>query len=257
MHLVAAGAGALPFLTNFFIDGERQMKLGFLIPTSEEAVGIPKECRVSAGFGAGKSSACASAADLIFNRHCDTVVIWGTAGCLTDALQTGDIVVATRTAHKDFSLEPLFGTRGLGDVPDFSEEDFWHTMDETLARVLLESVRLVFPAHHVVPGAVCSGDIFDPASSRGNPIERQADAVDMETSAVAEFCHRLREKRGIPVRFGTIRVLSNDASSTNASTAGGDFTQFLKMFSQMNTRLLALQKTIEGFPPARLERPVL
>ena len=221
------------------------MKLGFLIPTSGEAVGIPAECTVSAGFGAGKSSSCASAADLIFNRHCDTVVIWGTAGCLTNQLKTGDIVVATRTAHKDFSLEPLFGTRGLGDVPDFSDDDFWHTMDEPLANVLLKAVKRVFPTHHAVTGAVCSGDIFDPAMSRGNPIERQAAAVDMETSAVAEFCHRLRTKCGIPVRFGTIRVLSNDANGTTASTAGGNFTQFLQLFSQMNTQLLTLQKTIE------------
>jgi nucleoside phosphorylase len=223
------------------------MKVGFLIPTTVESVGIPEACTVAAGFGAGKSSSCAAAADLVFNRRCDTVVIWGTAGCLSNTLQAGDIVVATRTAHKDFSLEPLFGARGLGDVPGFSGEDFWHAMDKPLAELLLESVKRVFPDRHAVPGAVCSGDIFDPAKAQGNPIEAQADAVDMETSAVAEFCHRLREKCGMSIRFGTIRVLSNDARAVPSANAASDFSHFMELFSQMNTRLLALQQTIEGF----------
>ena len=221
------------------------MKVGFLIPTTVESVGIPEACTVAAGFGAGKSSSCAAAADLVFNRRCDTVVIWGTAGCLSNTLQAGDIVVATRTAHKDFSLEPLFGARGLGDVPGFSGEDFWHAMDKPLAELLLESVKRVFPDRHAVPGAVCSGDIFDPAKAQGNPIEAQADAVDMETSAVAEFCHRLREKSGVPVHFGTIRVLSNDADTADSAGAAGDFRRFLAMFAQMNARLPLLQRFIE------------
>ena len=220
-------------------------RIGFLIPTRSEAKGVPEGCTVVAGFGPGKSSSCAAAADLIFNRHCDTVIIWGTAGSLNSSLHTGDIVVAGRTAHKDFSLEPLPDTRGLGDVPEFSEGDFWHTLDQPLAEALLAAVRKVFPDHHALIGPVCSGDIFDPAAARGNPIEAQAFAVDMETSAVAEFCHRLKHKCGMPIRFGTIRVLSNNADTDDSATATSDFTQFLTLLAQMNAKLPTLQLAIE------------
>lgn len=220
-------------------------RIGLLVPTAGEAVGVPECCIAAAGFGPGKSSSCAAAADLIFNRGCDTVVIWGTAGSLSPELHAGDIVVAGRTAHKDFSLEPLPGARGLGDVPDFSEEDFWHTLDNPLAELLLQAVRTVFPEHHAIIGPVCSGDIFDPAQARGNPIEAQGCAVDMETSAVAEFCHRLRKKSGIAVRFGTIRVISNNADTSDSTLACDDFTTFLKLFSQMNSRLPRLLEYLE------------
>ena len=213
------------------------MKVGFIIPTKEESVGVPDGCVAACGFGAGKSSNCAAAADLIFNRGCDTIVIWGTAGGLTPTLHAGDIVVATRTAHKDFSLTPLPWVRGLGDVPDFSEEDFWHTLDATLAGQLLQAVKKVFPRHNVFAGPVCSGDIFDPAAARGNPIEARACAVDMETSAVAEFCHRLNTRCGMKVRFGTVRVISNNADTADSNAASDDFNEFLRLFAQMNTRL--------------------
>ena len=222
------------------------MKIGFLIPTEMEAAGVPQGCMVTWGFGAGKSSSCAAAADLIFNKGCDTVVIWGTAGSLSPDLHAGDIVVAGRTAHKDFSLEPLPGARGLGDVPDFSEEDFWYTLDKPLAKQLLEAVQQVFPEHKSVIGPVCSGDIFDPAQARGNPIEAQAVAVDMETSAVAEFCHRLCKKCCVPVCFGTIRVISNDADTSDSANASSDFTAFLQLFAKMNTRLPQLLLGVRG-----------
>ena len=221
------------------------MKVGFIIPTHLEAVGVPAECVADCGFGAGKSSNCAAAADLIFNRGCDTIVIWGTAGGLTPTLHTGDIVVGTRTAHKDFSLTPLTWVRGYGDVPEFSEEDFWHTLDATLAEQLLQAVETVFPGHHVVAGPICSGDIFDPAAARGNPIEAQAWAVDMETSAVAEFCHRLNTRCGMKVRFGTARVISNNADTADSDTACGDFNDFLQQFAQMNARLEELRLMLE------------
>jgi nucleoside phosphorylase len=221
------------------------MTIGFLIPTEMEATGVPNGCTVTWGFGPGKSSSCAAAADIIFNKGCNTVVIWGTAGSLSPDLHAGDIVVAGRTAHKDFSLEPLPGARGLGDVPDFSEEDFWYTMDSALAEQLLKAVQQVFPDHKVVIGPVCSGDIFDPAKARGNPIEAQAVAVDMETSAVAEFCHRLHVKSGVPVRFGTIRVISNNADTSNSANASSDFTAFLQLFTKMNARLPQLQNLLQ------------
>jgi crotonobetainyl-CoA:carnitine CoA-transferase CaiB-like acyl-CoA transferase len=77
------------------------MKSGFIVPTTEESVGVPAGCVAACGFGAGTSSACAAAADFIFNRGCDTIVIWGTAGGLSPELRNGDIVVGNRVAHKD------------------------------------------------------------------------------------------------------------------------------------------------------------
>ncbi|MBQ4480261.1 MAG: 5'-methylthioadenosine/S-adenosylhomocysteine nucleosidase [Victivallales bacterium] len=222
------------------------MKIGFIIPTKEEAAGVPAGCVAACGFGAGKSSNCAAAADLIFNRGCDTIVIWGTAGGLSPELQAGDVVVANRVAHKDFSLTPLPWARGLGDVPEFSEEDFWHTLDGALVEKLRMAARTVFPEHKVVIGPVCSGDIFDPAAARGNPIEAQAWAVDMETSAVAEFCHRLNTRCGMAIRFGTIRVISNNADTSNSNEAGDDFGAFLQRFAAMNARLVRLQELLES-----------
>ena len=221
------------------------MKVGFIIPTKEEATGVPAECVAACGFGAGKSSSCAAAADLIFNRGCDTIVIWGTAGGLMPELKNGDIVVGNRVAHKDFSLTPLPWARGLGDVPDFSEKDFWHTLDAALAGQLLQAVKAVFPEHHIVAGPICAGDIFDPAAARGNPIEAQAWAVDMETPAVAEFCHRLNTHCGMAIRFGVVRVVSNNADTADSETICNDFNGFLQRFAQMSSRLKDLRRILE------------
>ena len=213
------------------------MKSGFIVPTTEESVGVPAGCVAACGFGAGKSSACAAAADLIFNRGCDTIVIWGTAGGLTPELRNGDIVVGNRVAHKDFSLTPLPGARGLGDVPNFSEEDFWHTLDGRLTERLRLVAEAVFPEKRVFVGPICAGDIFDPAAARGNPIEAQAWAVDMETPAVAEFCHRLNIHCGMSIRFGVVRVISNNADTADSETVCNDFSGFLQRFAQLSSRL--------------------
>ena len=222
------------------------MQVGFIIPTKEESVGVPADCLAACGFGAGKSATCAAASHLIFQRKCDTIVIWGTAGGLTEQLHTGDILVGTRTAHKDFSLAPLPGARGLGDVPEFSEEDFWHTLDSELADRLHAATSRVFPGRRVLSGPICSGDIFDPAAARGNPVEAKSWAVDMETAAVAEFCHRLNQKCGMAIRFGTARVISNDANTEDSNTAGRDFSRFLQEFHAMNARLPELQQLLYG-----------
>ena len=123
--------------------------------------------------------------------------------------------------------------------------DIKSTLDKPLAKQLLEAVQQVFPEHKSVIGPVCSGDIFDPAQARGNPIEAQAVAVDMETSAVAEFCHRLCKKCCVPVCFGTIRVISNDADTSDSDNATSDFTAFLQLLAKMNARLPRLQELLE------------
>ena len=103
---------------------------------------------------------------------------------------------------------------------------------------------MAFLGHRVLSGPICSGDIFDPAAARGNPVEAQAWAVDMETAAVAEFCHRLNQKCGMAIRFGTARVISNDANTEDSKAAGRDFSRFLQEFHAMNARLPELQQLL-------------
>ena len=225
------------------------MRIGFLIPTETESTNFPASSRhvTCAGYGAGKAAACSAAAELIFGKHCDTIVIWGLAGGLSERVKVGDMVVGTRVAHRDYDVHPLYGSTGLGWVEHFAENVF-APLDTGLKDRLLEELQRLFPNLRVLEGTVCSGDQFVQlgAGCEKNRVERESDVLDMESAAVAQFCRNLN--RGI--RVGVVRVVSDYADGR----AGADFMESLKSFAAINEKADLLRTALEadGFETSKI-----
>lgn len=216
------------------------MHIGFLIPTSLEADNVPPSVYgISAiGYGAGKVAACSAAADLIFNKHCDTIIIWGLAGGLSYKAEVGNIIIGDKVAYRDYNVAPLMDSTGVGWVQEFAENLFVK-LDEDLRDKLLIHARNLFPGHTVVSGNICSGDQFInyTPDTQLNRIEEESDAVDMESAAVVHFCHNIDPS----IKVGIVRVISDNANVK----ADIDFNKFLSEFAKMNCELNFLKYCLE------------
>lgn len=216
------------------------MNIGFLIPTSLEAQNIPQSIQhiTCAGYGAGKVAACSAAADLIFNKHCNTIIIWGLAGGLSCTAEVGTIVVGDKVAYRDYNIAPLMDSTGVGWVQEFAENLFVK-LDEDLRDKLLIHARNLFPGHTVMSGTICSGDQFVnyTPDTQLNRIEEESDAVDMESAAVVHFCHNIDPS----IKVGIVRVISDNANVK----ADIDFNKFLSEFAKMNSELGGLKYCLE------------
>ncbi|MBO4632185.1 MAG: 5'-methylthioadenosine/S-adenosylhomocysteine nucleosidase, partial [Lentisphaeria bacterium] len=208
------------------------MRIGFLVPTDLESKNLHQknEHVTCAGYGAGKVAACSAAAELVFDKYCDTIIVWGLAGGLSRRVNINDIVIGSRVAYRDYNISPLFNSTGVGWVDHFSENVFVE-LDPGLRSMLKEQVRKVFPDRNVLDGTICTGDQFvefKPGDSL-NRVERESDVVDMESAAVVHFCHNLKRK----VKVGIVRVISDNADHN----ANLDFNAFLNAFGEMNGKL--------------------
>lgn len=212
------------------------MRVGFLIPTDLESKNIGKIHKhvICAGYGSGKAAACSAAAKLIYEKYCDTIIVWGLAGGLSDKAKVNDILIAEKVAYRDYNISPLMGSTGVGWVKDFSENLF-ADLDQELCNLLLESVKKIFPERNVVKGSICTGDQFVQHNSREsyNRVEKDSDAVDMESAAVVQFCRNVDKN----VKVGIIRVISDNADHS----AHIDFNEFISKFTEMNSLLFDLR----------------
>ena len=218
------------------------MRIGFIIPTDLESANLNhlNEHVTCAGFGAGKAAACAAAAKLVFEKHCDTIIVWGLAGGLSHRVNVGDIVVGSSVAYRDYNIYPLCGSTGLGWVWNFAEKSPFVELDAELRQMLATQLRKLFPDHRILEGKVCSGDQFvelKPGDTR-NRVEAEADIVDMESTAVAHFCHTLDRN----IKVGIVRVISDNADHN----ANVDFKAFLSSFHEMNSKLYQLRSGLIG-----------
>jgi len=214
------------------------MRLGILIPTADEGRCLDKRLAAvtAVGYGPGKATSCAAAADLVFQRHCDTILIFGTAGGMSPRALTGTAFLADKVAYNDYDIRPVFGATDVGFVPDFTDNDGWFALDPDLNNRLELAVREVFPELTLYRGLVCSADKFLLPDRREdyNRIEAQADCIDMESAAVAEFCHRLNQNCHLNLKMAVLRIVSN---STSCPSAGDDFLNFMTYFNDLHARL--------------------
>ena len=215
------------------------MRPGFIVPTSLESINLdPLNAHVtSAGYGAGKTSVCAAAADLIFNKHCDTVIIWGLAGSLSPAVGVNDILIGTGTAYRDYNIAPLAHSTGVGFVQDYAE-NIWVDLDPDLAEILYKSMKELFPERKIVKGKICTGDQFvrHASSAEYNRVEKEAYGVDMESAALAHFCHLV----GKNIKVGVVRIISDNADHN----ANINFSRFLDEFGKLNGRMYELRQKL-------------
>lgn len=167
--------------------------------------------------GIGKVNTAMTAQILIDKYDIKVLIFTGVAGGINPALKIGDIVISSQVAQHDFGeITPE------GFFP-FSIHFF--KADSCLIRVAQKAAQecqlLPIPTEvthtptrkpQIVTGALVTGDQFIASEAKRNWLEKtfNADAVEMEGSAVAQVC----EANKVP--FVIIRCLS-DIANENAS----------------------------------------
>ncbi len=210
------------------------MKIGVLIPTADEIDGLPKGIPAAVAFGPGKTAACAAAAKLLFQDGCDAILLWGSAGACHRRLAIGDVVIADEVAYNDYDVAPLYGSTGMGFVPEIAE-DCWMKCDQALSDKLAAALKRLFPNINITHGRISAGDVFDNAKYKrpNNRIEEASDCVEMEGPAVAHFCKLTERFTGKHIPMADIRMVVNYVGADAAE----EFLQALALLKQINQKM--------------------
>ncbi len=184
-------------------------ELALLLPLMENANEIEADGRtfhtgsiagheiIAMQSGIGKVNAALSAQSLIDYFNPSLVINTGVAGGTGYGAGVLDVVVGDRVAYHDVWCGPDTVPGQAAGCPAFFESDPAVTSLACLNENAPENVK---------HGLVCSGDIF---VARPEDVERildlypEAEAVDMESAAIAHVCHL----NGVP--FFCMRVLSD------------------------------------------------
>ena len=189
----------------------------------------------------GKVAAATTATSLIEGFGVERIVFTGVAGGLGQAVQVGDLVVATRFVQHDMDASPLFARF---EVPLYGQSEF--ACDAALSALLVDAGQFALgtldsaartaattPVLH--QGLIASGDCFVSSAAAGEALKRtllgvglEALAVEMEGAAVAQVCHDY----GIP--FAAIRSISDRSDDT----ARGDFEHFVAHVASQYARAI-------------------
>lgn len=146
--------------------------------------------------GIGKVNAAIGATELVHDEHPDLVMSTGVAGGASTDLHPGDLVVGTEYTYHDVycGSECAFG-QVMGQPARFSTP-----------ADLVEKALSVKSETRMKAGLMVSGDWFVDSREKMQSILNHfpdAVAVDMESTAIAQTCHRL----GCP--FISFRVVSD------------------------------------------------
>ena len=174
---------------------------------------------VIAFTGIGKVNAAMTTTLLIEHFKPDKVIFAGIAGAVNQQLQPGDIVIAEKTAHHDMGAlwpEGLFHKwvknrlNGLENPVFFDgDEQLLKLAERAAKQIEFSSIGIVSGQRNprVVKGVVVTGDSFIASAGKCAELRKKlnADAVEMEVAAVAQFCFQ----RGIG--FLVVRSISDNA----------------------------------------------
>lgn len=146
--------------------------------------------------GIGKVNAAMGAAELISLFGPDAVISTGVAGGASVQLERMEVVVSSQTCYHDVYCgnEQAYGQ--IPGLPARFDAD----------SVLLRKACDIDCGTKITPGLIVTGDWFvDSREKMAAILERfpEAMAVDMESAAIAQVCHR----RG--VRFISFRIISD------------------------------------------------
>jgi adenosylhomocysteine nucleosidase len=198
---------------------------------------------VASVTGAGKVNAAITATLLIEHFEPQSVIFTGVAGALNPSLGPGDIVIGTKTAQHDLMTVDDDGREGMTvrspitgkECPEFFECD----------QILLDAARGVVQKRSEGPngtragkgegsqireGIIVSGDAFVASDQMKIELHQRlgADAVDMESAAVAYVCDVYL------VPFIAIRSFSDSADGM----AMLDFRRFFKTAAHRSSRFV-------------------
>jgi adenosylhomocysteine nucleosidase len=188
---------------------------------------------VASATGAGKVNAAVATTLLIEHFEPQRVIFTGVAGALNALLGPQDIVIGVKTAHHDLVKVEDDNTEGLTvrspitgkDCPEFFECD--PELLNAARRVTRKRMEGLDEkgagkgaGSRIREGIIVSGDAFIASEAKKTELLTRlgADAVDMESAAVAQVCHVY----AIP--FIAIRSFSDSADGM----AVFDFRRFFK-----------------------------
>lgn len=179
--------------------------------------------------GVGKVNAAVCAQALIGRFGCTHLINTGVAGSLDpEALDIGDLVVATDCVQHDFSVAPLGYAPGL--VPGRERVEF--VADARMREVALATAAEVASDVRVVAGRVASGDQFVSAEADRARIVSMFGAVccEMEGAAIAQVA----TLNGVP--FAVVRAISDKPGARDQTVT---YTQFEQAAAHHCARIVA------------------
>ena len=158
---------------------------------------------VVARCGIGKVNAAICATTMCVKYDVTHIINTGIAGSLDNQINIGDIVVSTDAVYHDFSVEPFGYPAGM--VPGRKTISF--TADETLRKLVVDSIQKVAPEIQVFEGRVASGDIFVGQKEKKDWIISNfgAKCCEMEGCAIAHVATDYH------VPFVIVRAISDKA----------------------------------------------
>lgn len=171
---------------------------------------------VKCGIGKVNAGVCAQA--LVDRFGVTHLINTGIAGSLDpEALDVGDLVVATDCVQHDFTVVPLGYAPGL--IPGRERVEF--VADARMRAAALEVAAKVAPEVRAVPGRVASGDQFISAEEDRRRIVDTFGALccEMEGAAIAQVA----TLNGVP--FVVVRAISDKPGTEGQTVAYAQFEQ--------------------------------
>ena len=198
---------------------------------------------VLARTGVGKVNAAIAATLLIEHFRPSEVIFTGVAGGINPELQTGDIVIATKTAQHDLGTMGPDGFQhwAVRNPVDRKRNPVFFPADSLLLTLAEAASRQFEPERmevgaidrtpRVLKGIVVTGDMFVASADKKAELRQRlrADAVEMEGAAVAQVCWQ----QGIPCLV--IRSLSDLADGA----AETDFEAFSRIAARNSAALVS------------------
>ncbi|SSW64505.1 5'-methylthioadenosine/adenosylhomocysteine nucleosidase [Achromobacter agilis] len=181
----------------------------------------------------GKVAAAATASIVIREFQVSRVIFTGLAGGLHEAVDVGDVVIASTLMQHDMDARPLFGQH---EIPLLGRACF--ESDAALSRLLQDSAQDFLRAGGMADGAranarvhaglIATGDVFVNRVDEAQVLRKRlpdALCVEMEGAAMAQICYEF------DIPFAVMRVVSDRADHA----AKADFTAFLENVARVYT----------------------
>lgn len=182
---------------------------------------------VTAKCGVGKVFAALCAEAMILKYNPDMIINIGVAGCLSDNLKIGDIVIADSVVQHDMDTSPLGDPVGM--LSDINIVNI--PSDKRIADVLEQAVTEV--GLRCERGVIASGDQFVASKEIKEYIKNtfHASSCEMEGASIGHVCY----VNNVP--FGVLRAMSDGANDgadmdfpTFAAKAAANSSEVMRKF---------------------------
>jgi len=173
---------------------------------------------IAAESGIGKVNAAITTGLLLGHFGCDSIAFSGCAGGLNPKRNIGDIIVADELIQHDYGAivdgQLISSIPGSFPALDSSDNDIAYVMPHRLKSAISNIMD-----DNTTFGRIITGDTYLACDKTANMFYKQfqADAIDMESGAIAQVCCNWH------VPFVIIRVLSDKAGKDSPL----DFEEFI------------------------------